>query len=448
MRVKSLDELRNHSWWQGRRVAVWGAGISGVAAAKLLYQLGAQVTLSDAKTAADLPLTKDLPKDIKTYFGQKNHLGDAEVLIPSPGLKPSHKLFNEVKQRGIRIMSEIELGAQLTQATIIAVTGTDGKSTCTKLIAEAIQAQDLWVRAVGNIGDPICNWALKAPKNGYLVVEVSAFQLWSTHYLNARCAVITNIAEDHYDYFDGSAQAYREAKVRLAYLLQDNAPLFYPLARLSLDDLNNQIQQEQLNIRLSSYQVLEPKIDSPLLGEHNQYNLSVALACIRELCLDEQKARERFKSFAPLPYRMTLSRKLDRISYVNDSKATNVHAACSGIESLDLSPIVICGGYDKGLDLSPFITTLKTKAKAVFCIGQTGPKIHEALLNQTIISMYCETLDNALREAYHIAEADDLILLSPAASSFDQFKSFEDRGATFDRLVASLLSKSVKTVSE
>lgn len=448
MYKKDEGNFKDPSWWQDRKVAVWGAGISGVAAAKMLFQLGADVTLSDAKSVANLPLTQDLPEGIKTFFGQQNHLGDAEILIPSPGLKPSHELFQEVRQRGVRIMSEIELGAQLTQATIIAVTGTDGKSTCTKLIAEALQAQNLWVKAVGNIGDPICNWALSAPYDGYLVVEVSAFQLWSTQYLNARCAVITNIAEDHYDYFDGSAQAYREAKLGLACLLQDNAPIFYPLARLDLDELNTKVQRGLLNVRLCPYEVLEPKVESLLLGEHNQYNLSVALACISELALDEQKARQRFKSFAPLPYRMTLSRTLDGVMYVNDSKATNVHAACSGIESLDTNPIVICGGYDKGLDLSPFISTLKTKAKAVFSIGQTGPKIHANLLNSDLPSMYCETVEKALAEAYLLAKAEDLVLLSPAASSFDQFKSFEDRGATFDRLVASLLSKSVQTISE
>ena len=442
--MQEQNHLMDHSWWQGRKVAVWGAGISGVSAAKLLVNLGAQVTLSDAKPLSKLPLAQDLPKGIHTVFGQKNDLGDAEILIPSPGLKPSHVLFDEVRQRGIRIMSEIELGARFTQANIIAVTGTDGKSTCTKLIAEALKAQGLWVKAVGNIGDPLCNWSLEAPSDGYLVVEVSAFQLWSTQYLNAKCAVITNIAEDHYDYFDGSAKAYRGAKLKLAYLLEENAKLFYPQERLSLDELKKQVVQGQLKINLSAYEPQKRKVESPLLGEHNQFNLSVALECIRELKLDEQKARDSFISFAPLPYRMTLSRQLDGVSYINDSKATNVHAACIGIESLSSTPIVICGGYNKGLDLKPFIHVLKQRAKAVLCIGQTGPLIHDALLDESLVTKLCVTLEVAVHEAQKLAQTDDLVLLSPAASSFDQFTSFEDRGETFDRLVASLLSKSVQ----
>ena len=207
---------------------------------------------------------------------------------------------------------------------------------------------------------------------------------------------------------------------------------------------DGQVVQGQLNINLSTYQPQERKVESSLLGEHNQFNLSVALECINELNLDEQKARDSFKYFAPLPYRMTLSRQIDGVSYINDSKATNVHAACIGIESLSSSPIVICGGYDKGLDLKPFINTLRQRAKAVFCIGQTGPKIHNALLNESFLTQLSGTLEVAVHEAQKIAEINDLVLLSPAASSFDQFTSFEDRGETFDRLVASLLSKSVQ----
>ena len=437
------QKLQDRSWWKDRKVAVWGAGISGVSAAKLLAQLGALVTLSDSKTFEELPLAQDLPKSITTHFGQKNHLGDAEILIPSPGLKPSHALFQDVNAHDIRIMSEIELGALLTQAQIIAVTGTDGKSTTTKLIAEALKAQGLWVKAVGNIGDPICNWSLEAPAAGYLVVEVSAFQLWSTRYLGASCAVITNIAEDHYDYFEGSAQAYREAKLKLAYLLKEEAALFYPKKHLTLDELEPDLKQGKLKIKPTTYEILSPQVQSPLLGAHNQLNLSVALACINFLGLDEHKARERFKQFAPLAYRMTLSRELDGVKYVNDSKATNVHAARMGIESLEPKLIVICGGYDKGLDLSPLIESLLQRAKAVFSIGQTGSKVHEALKDTGLPAQYCETLEKALHEAYNIAEQGDLVLLSPAASSFDQFKSFEHRGATFDRLVASLMSKSL-----
>ena len=426
--------------WSGKRVAIWGAGLSGVSAAHLLIKLGADVTLYDSKTLQELPHAQNLHQSVKTYFGQANQLHDAEILIPSPGLKPTHPLLQAALDSGVKVMSEIELGARVTQARIIAITGTDGKSTTTKLIAEGLKCQSLWVKAVGNIGDPICNWALEAPSDGFLVVEVSAFQLWSTHQLNAEAGVITNIAEDHLDYFDGSALAYRQAKLRLAYLLKPHHPLFYPQGYLALPELSKEIEHGDLDIDLLSYTLPQLPIESPLLGDHNQRNLQVALCLIKSLGFDEVLAKEQFKTFMPLPYRMTLSRHHQGVLYVNDSKATNVHAACTGLNSVRETLIVITGGYDKNLDLNPLLDCLQKKARAVFCIGQTGIKIHHALQALNCHSTYSGTLENAVSAAHQMAIPGEMVILSPAASSFDQFKNFEDRGETFDILVSSLTS--------
>jgi UDP-N-acetylmuramoylalanine--D-glutamate ligase len=441
--MSSIDKSKvqqERAWWRDKKVAIWGAGLSGISAAKLLIKLGAEVTLSDSKPLVELPLAHHLPSQIKTSFGRVNRLHDADVLIPSPGFKPSHPILANVLNSNVRVMSEIELGARVTEARLIAITGTDGKSTTTKLISEGLAAQSVWTKAVGNIGDPICNWALEAPHDSFLIVEVSAFQLWSTQYLNAEIGVITNIAEDHYDYFDGSIQAYRHAKLRLGQLLTPNGTLFYPKDQLNPEEIQPRADSGSSILNLVGYQTPTTPVSTPLLGDHNQRNINVALQIIKRLGFDEALAINSYQSFIPLPYRMTLSLALNGIQYINDSKATNVHAACTGLESVHTPLIVITGGYDKGLTLIPLLECLKSRAKAVLCIGQTGLKIHQALLNSDVYSTYSGTLDVAVMAAYQRAQSGDIVILSPAASSFDQFKNFEDRGAIFDTLVSSIVT--------
>ena len=437
---KASDALeRERAWWRGRRVAVWGAARTGIAAAKLLHALGAQVTLSDAKEADALPEIKTLPQEVTLALGAPNQVGDAELVIPSPGLKPTHPLITSARERGVRVMSEIELGARVCAAPIIAITGTDGKSTTTLLITEALRAQGLWAQAVGNIGDPLANWALSAPASGVLVVEISAFQLWSTTTLNAQVGVITNIVDDHLDYFDGDAIAYRDAKLRLAELLSPSAPLLYTPVALRLDQLLT--HEPPLDVALTPYELPATPIESTLLGAHNQLNLSAALTVIQLLGLDEERARQRFITFQPLPYRLTRSRSLDGVTYLNDSKATNVHAAMVGIKSLSGELIVITGGYEKGLDLAEWLDLLTARARLVLTIGQTGARISQALDARDVTCVSCVELEVAVREAARCARAGDTVVLSPAASSFDQFSSYEARGATFDLLVSQLLSR-------
>ena len=427
--------------WRGRKVAVWGAARTGVAAARLLDQLGAQVTLSDPKNIEDLDEIQSLPPTIRLSLGHTNEIGDAELIIPSPGLKPNHRLIRKAQAAGVPLMSEVELAARVTAAPIIAITGTDGKSTTTLLITEVLRAQEIWAQPVGNIGDPISNWALNAPEDGVLVLEISAFQLWSTQTLNAQIGVITNIVDDHLDYFDGSAQAYRAAKVKLAQLLSSRAPLFYPPSVLSLPEIESAQTQGALDIQLCAYDRPHPPLESGLIGDHNQLNIGAALTILEALHLDLERAQARLRTFTALPYRLTLSRELEGVRYLNDSKATNVHAACTGLSSLSGVLIVIVGGYEKGLELTELIRVLASRARVVLTIGQTGPRIGDALAIYDVTCISCDRLEVAVSEAHRRARAGETVVFSPAASSFDQFESYEARGATFDLLVRQLHSK-------
>lgn len=433
-RADGVDVARQ--WWSGKRVAVWGAARSGLAAAQLLARLGAQVTLSDPKPASELSHLDQLPSSIQLALGAPNQLGDAEILIPSPGLKPTHPLILDAISAGVRIMSEVELAARITRAQIIAITGTDGKSTTTTLIHEALTASGLWCKAVGNLGDPMSNWALDAPDEGYFSLEVSAFQLWSTAWLDASIGVITNIAEDHYDYFDHSAERYRESKLRLLSLLKREGYLLYPadIIRLSVEELN----KLPFGAEASAYTYPQPPVQTPLIGGHNQLNLAATFKVIERLGLSSEIAQNRLMTYTPLPYRMTLTRERDGVQYINDSKATNVHAACAGLSTLEGDLIVITGGYDKGLDLTPLITLFKQRVHTVLTIGQTGPKIGDLLEGSSVHCISCIKLDVAVKEAASLARAGDKVCFLPAASSFDQFTSYEARGAYFDQLVLSL----------
>lgn len=431
------------AWWRGRRVAVWGAARTGIATSKLLHALGAIVTLSDAKQRESLTGLEELPDEVTCRLGAPNEVGDAEVLIPSPGLKPTHPLIMGAQAQGVRLMSEIELAARVCAAPIIAVTGTDGKSTTTLLITEALRAQGIWAQPVGNIGDPFANWALEESPKGVsaqvFVVEVSAFQLWLTQRLDAQIGVITNIVDDHLDYFDGDPTAYRASKLKLAELLTPHAPLLYPPSAIKLDQSLS--REGQAAVELTPYHPPLSLIQSKLLGAHNQLNLSAALKVI-ELCdLDEERARAQLSVFTPLPYRLTHSGERGGVTYLNDSKATNVHAALMGIKSLSGDLLVITGGYEKGLDLTEWIEVLAQRASAVFTIGQTGDRIAQALLERGVSCISCGELEVAVREAERIAQPGDQVVLSPAASSFDQFDSYEARGAIFDLLVTQLPSR-------
>jgi UDP-N-acetylmuramoylalanine--D-glutamate ligase len=462
------------SYWLDRTVAIWGIARSGIAVAQLLNELGAQVILSDART--DIDTTMLNPK-IQVHLGEDNIWQGAEILIPSPGIPPHHQGLIQAQQAGIKLMSEIEVGAFCTQATLIAITGTDGKSTCTSLFTHVLQGLGYRAHAVGNIGDPLSNWSLQVGTNEYLVVEVSAFQLWSTHYFPAKLAILTNIAEDHHDYFGGDALLYRAAKLKLARLLPAGSSFLWPdvLDVEWMHEFLTQLQEQSIQAisyglnNQSSYYVntdgyytdldpqkksalfLAPLNTSTLIGRHHQRNVLAILAGLRILNLDHHQSLSHIALFKSLPHRMALVRSLNDVIWINDSKATNAHASLAGLQSVDRPLHVICGGYDKSLDLSDLLQWLYKFAQHVYLIGDLAPSLYEELqrleqekTNSIILIeistvTLCHTLSYAVECAHIQAQPGSMVILSPASSSFDQFKSFEHRGEVFENLVNALM---------
>ncbi len=433
--------------WDGRRVAVWGAARSGVAAANLLADLGAKVVLSDSKAE---PQASGLDPRVR-LVGGGNVLGDAEVLVPSPGIKPSTRSLVAARDAGVTLMSEIELAASVTEAPIAAITGTDGKSTVTEMLGAVVAAAGRPVAVAGNIGTPLSERARDVGPDGVLVAEVSAFQLWSCGRFRPRVAVVTNIAEDHGEYFDGDTSAYAAAKARVladmgpgdtAVLRADDRVVWGFDTPAGVDRVGFSTDREAEWRYADGWlwhgaRRLMPAADVPVPGLHNVNNALAALAAGDALGLDLEAMVEGLRTFRGLPHRLQLVRELYGVRWYDDSKATNPHAAATGLRALDMPLVVITGGYEKGLDLSPFVAQLLPRARLVVALGPTGLRTMDAIAGR-VEARRAETMAEAVRIAAATARSGEAVVLSPAASSFDAYRSFEHRGEVFQAAVHAL----------
>lgn len=433
--------------WRGRRVAVWGAGKTGIAAANLLVDLGAHPILSDNRM---LDSVAGLDPRVEVRGGG-NTLAGAEVLVPSPGIKPSTPALVEAMAQGVRIVSEIELAAMVTEAPIVAISGTDGKSTTTMMIGAVIEAAGRPCVVAGNIGTPLAARTRDVGADGVLVAEVSAFQLWSCGHFRPHVAVITNVADDHADYFDGDTDRYAAAKSRV---LWDQKAGDFAITRADDPIVASFATQPGVTRRgFSPYQTTDWHLadgrlcgpngpvmvatDLPVPGPHNVANALAALAVGDALGLDHRAMVAGLKAFRGLPHRLEAVATIDDVRWFDDSKATNPHAAAVGIRALDGDLIVITGGFDKGLDLAPVIDAILPRAAHVVVMGTTAERTLAAL-DGRVPTTRAQTMDEAVQAAARIATSGQTVVLSPAASSFDQFRSYAHRGDVFQAAVRAL----------
>jgi UDP-N-acetylmuramoylalanine--D-glutamate ligase len=444
--------------YSGLRVAVWGAARSGIAAANLLAELGADVYLSDQRKEDELNL-EQLDEDV-TFVGGGNALCDASILVPSPGIPPSNAALRAASLAGVRVMSEIELAASVARAPIVAITGTDGKSTTTEMIAAVVEAGGKKAFVAGNIGDPFSRRVLEAGPDDVLVIEVSAFQLWSCQDFQPAVAVVTNIAEDHAEYFDGDVAAYIGAKARV---LQDMTP--DAVAVLRHDDPVVRNFSPPDGVKVSWFSPVEsdqgwavvsdhlahngerimPLSEIPVPGPHNVANALSALAAGHALGLETVAMLDGLRSFKGLKHRLEWVRTLDGVRWYDDSKATNPHAAAAGLKAISTMKVVITGGYDKGLELAPFVSALENTRHLIV----TGSTAERTILDVSshwkkphIEMSRANDMQDAVRRAAAAAHPGDTVILSPAASSFDAYQSYAHRGQVYQQAVKSLLGAS------
>ncbi len=445
------------------RVAVFGLGTSGVAAANLLASHGIRVLASDPRQALADQLGALSPQ-VEVRLGENSFEG-CDVIVSSPGLPPSLPIFDAARAARVPIRAEVALAYEVARAPFVAITGTDGKTTTTSLTGDIFAAAGVHTVVAGNIGTPLCEVVAQVPAQGVIVAEISAFQLWSAGPFRARAAGITNVAADHLDYFQGDMRAYAEAKrLLLANATSEDCAVLnahdaevsgwgrgYPgrVIRYGLgadpdpsapDALWS--DGERFFARLDGAPAvcwLEALGSLPLQGPHQQLNMLCAagLASARGVSLEVVARATR--AFEPLPHRMQRVLEHQGVTFWDDSKATNAHAAMAGLRGVSGPLVTIVGGVDKGLDLAPMSALLCERASHVLLIGAIAARWRAQLEAQGYDPgrMHEVTsMEDAVQQAFALAKPEGAsVTLSPACSSFDMFQSYAHRGRAFQAAV-------------
>ncbi len=469
------------------RITLFGAGWTGIAAAQLLHRLGKRVTLTDTRDEARLRAALDalqqehgaaLPPGVTLRCGAPHHHGDAQAVILTQSVKHHDPAVLAAQAAGLPVIPEVELAASALHGSpihLLAIGGTDGKTTPTQLAYQLAAAQGAaWIG--GNSWDPLSAVVLRAlddlrhlptpTRAPVLVAEISAFQLPPWHRFTPRGAAVTNVAEDHVDeYFNGSWDAYVAAKRALTDGLPDDG-----WAVLNADDptvarweprllqrgvrvLRTSLAARpvynhpdaafrsngELRLRLQGQEIgLIHQSDLRLVGDHNAENVLSAVALLAPLGLDLDVARETLRGFKAPHHRLEFVRHLRGVDLYDDSKATNVHASLAGIAAFGQRPLVaIVGGVDKGLDLEPWVEALRARARAVVAIGQLRQRLLRDFAHRLPDLRVADSMEAAVALALEAAAPGDVVLLTPACSSFDMFQSYAQRGQVFQEIVRS-----------
>lgn len=450
---------------RGRRVLVLGLARSGVAATRMLVDAGAEVTVYDRRSADDLAdalagLEGRAPSLALAVPAAEVErlLASAELAVTSPSISSRfpttepwlREALAAVEARGVPVLGEVDLFLSLTRARVLAVTGTKGKTTTTALIGAILEAAGMPHAVGGNIGTPLIERVDELGPDEWAVLELSELQL-PTIPRGADIAVYTNIGADHLDRH-GSLEAYRAVKARLAELSEggivilnaDDAGCRALGARLSADLRWYGLDDESLPASVRGEVVtvegepVLPAVEVPLPGRHMLSNVLAAALAARLAGASVTAIAEGIRGFAGVPHRLETLAERDGVRWVNDSQATIPLAATAGLEAFAPAPVVlIAGGRGKGLDYSEFAEAIARRARAVVLIGESADTL-EALVAGRVPAHHAASMDEAVRQAYELAEPGDVVLLSPAAASFDMFADYAARGDAFRAAVAAL----------
>jgi UDP-N-acetylmuramoylalanine--D-glutamate ligase len=440
--------------YQNENVAVLGAGSSGGAAALLLRSEGAEVTVLDS--AEETKLLKSTLDNLRTQ-GVRVISGPAaeensesyQMAVLSPGIDPSSRLAANFFSRGIEVISEIELGWRSCEIPVIAVTGTNGKTTTTELLAQMLNACGQRTIACGNIGKPLSEVVRENRPFDVLTVEVSSFQLEAIHAFRPSISVWLNFAPDHLDRYR-SVSEYREAKLRIFENQAEtdvavvNAVERFPAIRPR--KITFSAYADQADFRVSQGAIVyrdEPVLqlaDVKLRGLHNIENLMATLAAGIERGLSFREMAPPLREYEPRPHRCEFVRELDGVEYVNDSKATNLDAVDKALRAQNKPVVLIAGGKDKGFKFDPLRSIVNEKVRSAILIGEMAESIRRSW-DGAVDLEFASSLADAVDRAHGKAKPGETVLFSPGTSSFDMFKSYVDRGDQFRALVRSLPAK-------
>ncbi len=408
--------------WLPRRALVVGLARSGLAAATALAGRGVQVVAADRSPDVDAGRLGGLGVELRLGTEEEALLEGVELVVKSPGVPAESVLVAGARSRGIPVWSEVELGYRLLPAgsRLIGVTGTNGKTTTTELLGAILRSAGRTVEVAGNVGRALTDAALTAVEGSWIVCELSSFQLEDVHTLACDVAILLNLEPDHLDRH-GSFAAYRAAKLRV-----------FERARAKVVPRGFGI--DGIEFAADDRLPAEPLIP----GRHNRENAAAATAAARALGVPDDAIAEALRTFPGVPHRLELVRELHGVRWVNDSKATNTAAARRGVAAYDAPLRLILGGSLKGEDFNPFVRDLPASVRSIYLIGAASDELADALDAAGRQYARAGDLATAVSRAAADAEPGDVVLLSPACASYDQFANFEERGATFRRLVEEL----------
>lgn len=443
-----------------KNLVILGAGESGVGTAILGKKMGYRVFVSDKSKVAEQ--YRELLVEHNVEWEEEKHSEEkifaADLVMKSPGIPEDAPLVNLLRGKGIPVISEIEFAAQFTDATLIGITGSNGKTTTTKFTYFILKNAGLKVGMAGNVGQSFARQVAETDVD-YYVLELSSFQLDGIEEFHPHIAVITNITPDHLDRYRHDFKQYIASKFRITmnqteedYFIYDaDDPVIsdwlrdHPVKAKQLPfSLEKEvaegayIKNKNLNITIDNTQITMPTSDLTLEGKHNAKNAMAAATVAQLLRIRKETIRESLSNFQGVEHRLEKVLKINNVQYINDSKATNVNATYYALESMEAETIWIVGGVDKGNDYADLLPLVNEKVKAIVCLGIDNQPIIKAFGNCVDTLVETRSMEEAVEAAYKLAERGDAVLLSPACASFDLFKNYEDRGRQFKEAVRKL----------
>ena len=447
----------------GKRVLVVGLGKSGVASALFMKAHGARVTVSDTKSGDELrneiPVLLDNGITVETGgHGDRTFQGQ-DLIVVSPGVPVDAPPLVQARSLGESVIGEIELAAQFLPGPIVAITGSNGKTTTTTLTGEIMTASGFPALVGGNIGTPAISLAERAKPGTVIVLEISSFQLETIQSFRPKVAVVLNVTPDHLDRHR-TFEIYAAAKTRIfenqqsedcAVLNADDPTCVamskktraqvYWFSRQNEVERGAWVRDGNIVFRDGSGQREVMQVSEiPLKGAHNLENVLAAVCASVLMGCAAERIRQAVHGFKAVEHRLEFVASIGGVDYYNDSKATNVDATIKALESFPANIHLILGGKDKGSDYTVLNDLLRQRVKRVYTIGAAAAKIESQIKGPEVV--HAETLENAIRQAHSSAQAGDVVLLAPACASFDQFKSYEHRGRVFKEAVKAMAKSS------
>ncbi|KAF1682860.1 UDP-N-acetylmuramoyl-L-alanine--D-glutamate ligase [Veillonella sp. R32] len=448
--------------YKGKRILVLGAGRSGIGAAHVLGLLGAKVVLNDYKTvnltAAEQQLLAEGKVTVITGRQDIDLLTDVDRIVVSPGIALTIPILVEAKQRGLDIVGEVEVAYDISKAPILGVTGTNGKTTTTTLLAEVMAQTGKPIKVGGNIGSSLSEAAYEISRDGYLVAELSSYQLETVKTFQPLGAIVLNITPDHLQRHKTMA-AYQAAKENIFAHQQASDRTVLNLDDESVASMKKRVPGKVLCISqdhsvtdgayfengqcyavrggVAEFVINTAEIHLP--GRHNIENILAVIALAYDLGVTAEQIHAVIAQFKGVEHRLEPVAEIAGAMYFNDSKATNTDSAIKAIEAFTAPIILLAGGHDKLTDLTEFMALVKTRVRDLILMGEAAQRFAEAAKAAGVTNIYqVRSMAEAVAKGYELAKAGDVVLLSPACSSFDWYHCFEERGDDFKNEVQAL----------